>query len=59
MFLLFRLIFWGLIFYFAYRLVTNILKPRQPRSQVRGKPKTKPPLDLDDADIEDAKYKEL
>ncbi len=56
---LIRLIIWGVIFYFVYRMVHKLLKPGSPRSQVRGRPKTKPPLDLDDKDIEDAKYKEL
>lgn len=56
---LIRLIIWGLIIYFAYRLVTTLLKPRPPRSQVRGRAKTKPPIDLSKHDVEDAKYKEL
>jgi hypothetical protein len=56
---LIRLIVWGVIFYFVYRLVSNLLKPRSSRPEVRGRPKTKPPIDLDGQDIEDAKYKEL
>ncbi len=56
--MLFRLIFWLIIFYLVYRLIKNWLTQPPPKQQVKGRPKTRP-LDLSDADIEDAKFREV
>ncbi len=53
-----RLILWLLLIYLAYRMVKNWLEGPVNKTQVKGKPKTSP-LDLHDADIEDANFREI
>ncbi|RMD99333.1 MAG: hypothetical protein D6814_05780 [Calditrichaeota bacterium] len=53
-----RFILWLIIFYLAYRLIKNWISQPPPKREVKGKPKNKP-LDLSDADVEDAKFREL
>lgn len=60
--LLFKLIrtiiFWVLI-YLIYKLIKSILRAPEPRATIKGTPRDQKPLDISDADIEDAKFKEL
>ena len=56
--MLFRLILWGLIIYLGYKLVKSWFGPSDKQPSVKGKPK-KDSLDLRDADIEDANFREL
>ncbi|MCG8604067.1 hypothetical protein MJD09_03590 [bacterium] len=56
--MLFRLLLFGLLFYMGYRIVTNLLKAPNPKSEVRGKKKTKP-IDLSKHDVEDADFEDL
>ena len=56
--MLFRLILWGLIFYLGYKLVKSWLEPNDRQPKVKGKPQNDP-LDLRDADIEDANFREI
>ncbi|HDI51669.1 hypothetical protein DRQ15_00375 [candidate division KSB1 bacterium] len=53
-----RLIFWGLLFYLAYRVIKVMLHKKKSEPEVGGRPQTKK-LDFDDADIEDGEYKEI
>lgn len=54
-----RLIIWGLIFYLAYKLVTNLLSTSaNSKTKVEGKSRNKP-LDLSDQDVEDADYEDI
>ena len=55
---LIRLIIIFIIIYFGMKLIQNFLKAPTPKNEVKGSPKQKP-LDLSDADIEDADYKEI
>lgn len=56
---LFRLFIYGLIIYFAIKLVKFLFKPTNPKSEIKGSPNKKRPIDLSDADIEDADFKEI
>ena len=55
---LIRLIFWGVLFYLAYRVIKAMLHKKDSEPEVGGHQRTKK-LDIDDADIEDADYKEI
>jgi hypothetical protein len=58
---MFRLLLWAIIIYFGYRLVKRLFSPPTRPSNdpyVRGERKNKP-LDINDADIEDASYREI
>lgn len=57
---LFRLIFLGFLLYFAYKLLSGIFRMFTPeeKQKVKGKSK-KPPLDLGNADVEDADFKDV
>ncbi len=55
---LIRLLFYGLIGYWIYKIVVRLGKPAEPRVQVRGKPNADP-LDLSDTDVEDVDYREV
>lgn len=59
--MLFRLILWALILYFAYRVIKSLLieSKQKPQTKVKGSPRSDDPLDLRDADIEDAKFRDL
>ncbi|MDZ7262963.1 MAG: hypothetical protein ONB16_00170 [candidate division KSB1 bacterium] len=52
------IIFWVLV-YLIYKLLKNIFQAPAPRSTIKGTPRNQKPLDVSDADIEDAKFKEL
>ena len=59
----FRLFMLGLVFVLAYRLVRDVLKAvrsefQQRNPQVRGRGK-KPPLDLDESQIQDAEFQDI
>jgi len=54
-----RLIFWAILIYLALKLIQSLLMPPQRNVEVKGTPTTKKPLDLSDADIEDAKFEEI
>lgn len=56
--MLFRLLIWATLIYLGYRLIKNLLLPPPDQPSVKGKPRTRP-LDLDDADIEDADFREV
>ena len=56
---LFRLFIYGLIIYFAIKLVKDFFKPEAPKSEIKGSPNNKKPIDLSDADVEDAEFKEI
>jgi len=57
---LLRLIVYGLLFYFCFKLVSSFLGLNTNESpKVDGKPKGKGPLDLDENDIEDADFEEI
>ncbi len=57
---MFRLIFLGFLLYFAYKLLSGVLRLLTPtdKQEVKGKSK-KPPLDLGNADVEDADFKDV
>ncbi|MBN2090936.1 hypothetical protein JW964_15090 [candidate division KSB1 bacterium] len=63
----FRFIFWILIFYLLYYLFKNFLiwitdsliKNPDKNMQIKGEPKAKPPLDLSNRDVEDARFHEI
>jgi hypothetical protein len=52
-----RLLIYGILFYLAYKLFSAIFLPRERRTNVKGKPDSKP-LDLSKKDVEDVKFKE-
>lgn len=54
-----KLIILLLLAYFAIKFVNYILRAPAPKSEIKGSPKTKKPLDLSNADIEDADFKEI
>jgi hypothetical protein len=56
---LIRLIIIAILIYFAVKLVQNFLKTPKKKSHIKGSPKPKKTLDLSDADIEDADYKDI
>ncbi len=55
--MLFRLLFLGLAFYFAARIVGGLFKSSDSSVEVRGKSKNEP-LDLSDDDVIDVDFKE-
>lgn len=54
-----RLIILFLLIYFAVKLLQILFKTPTRRSEVKGTPRNKKPLDLTNADIEDADFKEI
>jgi len=56
---LLRLVFFVLLIYLAVKLFKNLLQAPTRRTSVKGTPKSGAPLDLSDADIEDAEFKEI
>lgn len=56
---LIRLIILVVLIYFAIKLFKNLLKAPDKQTEIRGTPKSKKPLDLSNADIEDADFKEI
>ena len=57
---MFRLIFFGFLFYFAYKFLSGVFRLLRPtdKQEVKGKSR-KPPLDLGNADVEDADFKDV
>jgi len=59
--MLIRILFWALIIYLAYRVITRLVfgaPPKPSENQIKGKPKNRP-LDLSRLDVEDAKFEEI
>jgi hypothetical protein len=56
---MFRLIILALLIYLAVKLFSNLLKAPPPKSEVKGSPTDKKPIDLSGADIEDADFEEI
>ena len=57
---MFRLILFGFLFYFAYKLLSGVFRlfSTNDKQEVKGESK-KPPLDLGNADVEDADFKDV
>lgn len=55
---LFRIIFWGILGYLAYKVIRQVFFKVSDEPQVKGKPKQKP-LNIDKSQIEDADFEEL
>ncbi len=56
---MFRLILLAFLIYLALKLIKSLLAPPRNDIEVKGTPTTKKPLDLSDADIEDAKFEDI
>lgn len=56
---LIRLIILVLLIYLAIKLFKNLLKAHPQQSDIKGTPKDKKPLDLSNADIEDADFRDI
>jgi len=57
--MIFRLLFWIVLFYLAYQVIRLLLKGAQrEQDRVQGRTK-KQPLDLSKMDVEDAKFEEV
>ena len=54
----FRLIFTALVIYLGYRFFRAFLQKEPTKNTVSGKQKSDP-LDLRDADVDDARYEEI
>lgn len=59
MFRLIQVLFFFLLAYIAVKLLQNLLKAPTSQTEIKGSPKEKKPLDLSDADVEDADFKEI
>ncbi len=55
---MFRLLFFGLLFYLGYKVVNNLLKAPERRGEVKGEQRTKP-IDLGKHDVEDADFEDI
>ena len=55
---MFRLLFFGLLFYLGYKIVNNLLKAPERRGEVKGEQRTKP-IDLGKHDVEDADFEDI
>lgn len=57
---MFRLLFWALLFYLAYRVLRAALATKRsaPPDPIQGEQNNKP-LDLSNQDVEDAKFEEV
>lgn len=56
---LIRLILFGLLIYFAFKMINHFLNPPHKRTEIKGNRRGKPPLDLTNKDVEDADYEDL
>lgn len=56
---LLRLLLYGLLFYFAYKVISNLFSGEKKKTQIRGNKKGRPPLDLSNEDVEDADFEDL
>jgi hypothetical protein len=54
----FRLIFTALVVYLGYRFFRAFRQKETPKNNIHGKQKSDP-LDLRDADVDDARYEEI
>lgn len=54
-----QILFFFLLAYIAIKLVQNLLKLPPRQGDVKGSPRTSQPLDLSEADVEDADFKEI
>ncbi len=55
-----RLIFWGFVFYYGYRLLARVLGTLTGSNKpVENIQKKKPPLDLRDDDVEDVDFEDI
>lgn len=57
--MLLRLILWGILFYLAYKIVSNLLRPGERKSEVRGQKSRNSSLDLSNHDVEDADFEDI
>ena len=57
--MLFRLIIFTVLIYLTVKLFKNLLQSPNQKSEIKGTPSTKKPLDLSNADIEDADFEEI
>lgn len=55
---LLRLLLLGALGYWGYKTIKNSFSKSEPETEVKGKQKSDP-LDLDDADISDAKFEDI
>ncbi len=55
---LFRILFYGFLFYIGFKILAQIFNKISGETQVRGKPKSRK-LDIDESKIEDADFEEL
>jgi hypothetical protein len=55
---MFRLLMYGLLFYVAYKAVRLLGSAGRKKEEVQGENEKKP-LDLGDADIQDARFKDI
>ncbi|MFQ5768897.1 MAG: hypothetical protein ACE5HX_00065 [bacterium] len=56
---LIRLLLYGLLFYFAYKIVNSFLRGFDKKAEVKGSRKGNPPIDLKNQDVEDADFEEI
>lgn len=57
---MFRLIFWGFLFYFGYKFIANVFRVSGNRkTEVKGARKGKSSLDLRNHDVEDADFEDI
>jgi hypothetical protein len=52
------MLFYGLLFYLAYKAFKKLGSPARKKEEVRGETE-KTPLDLKNADIQDARFKDI
>lgn len=53
-----RMLFWGLLFYFGYKVVQQVFVKNDREPEVKGTPK-QDKIDIDESQIEDADFEEL
>ena len=56
---LIRLLFYSLLAYFAYKVVTNFVKSFDKKAEIKGTPKNKSTFNLNNHDVEDADFEEI
>ncbi len=56
--LLIRLLIWGFLIYFGYKVAKQIFASKKEEPMVKGKPKQKS-TQIDESQIEDADFEEL
>jgi hypothetical protein len=53
-----KMLLYGILFYLAYKVFRNLGAPSRKKEEVQGEAENKP-LDLGDADIQDARFKDI